>query len=102
MKTIVVNHVLPTVLLKLPEFGLELLNFISRAELPSHEFLDFVPSQGIGGFCPASLLLSVPPRKCPFLEGTGTVTNLEILRAVAVEEGILDPLEPLQKADGAL
>ena len=85
-----------------PKLYLEFLDLISRAKLPSHEFLDFVPSQGISGFCPSGMLLTVPPRKCPFLEDTGAVANLEIFRAVVVEEGTFDSLEPLQKASGAL
>src|ERR1044071_8025221 len=82
----------------LQEFILKLLNLIARTKLFLHDLLDLVPCHSKSNFGPTSALFFIPPSECSFVENTHGVTNLEVVGAFTVDEGILNTLKPLEEA----
>src|ERR1044071_9752279 len=82
----------------LQEFILKLLNLIARTKLFLHDLLDLVPCHSKSNFGPTSALLLIPPSECSFVKNTHGVTNLEVVGAFTIDEGILNTLKPLEES----
>src|ERR1043165_5683157 len=98
MKAGVVGKIFPTILSQGVKLILKLFNFISRTELLLHDLFDLVPSHSKSNFGPTSTLFFIPPCECSFMENTHGVTNLEVVGALTVDEGILNTLKPLEES----
>src|ERR1044071_4463516 len=101
MKAGVVGKIFPTILSQGVKLILKLFDFIARTELLLHDLFDLVPSHSKSNLGPTSTLFFIPPCECSFMENTHGVTNLEIVGALTVDEGIFNTLKPLEKSSSS-
>src|ERR1044071_6979631 len=101
MKAGVVGKIFPTILSQGVKLILKLFDFISRTELLLHDLFDLVPSHSKSNLGPTSTLFFIPPCECSSMENTHGVTNLEVVGALTVDEGIFNTLKPLEKSSSS-
>src|ERR1044071_7481414 len=101
MKAGVVGKIFPTILSQGVELILKFLNFIARTKLFLHDLFDLVPCHSKSNLGPTSTLFFIPPCECSLMENTHGVTNLEVVGALTVDEGILNTLKPLEESSSS-